>query len=63
MATTQSKHTCPVYGIGCKLTSRQLPTVKEVMQHYLFVQTQFPRTTKSSEIVAEVATSVTGHMD
>ena len=28
------------------------------MQHYLFVQTQFPRTTKSSEIVAEVATSV-----
>jgi len=59
MSVTRAQLTCPVYGIACKLTSHRLPNVKEVMQHYFFVQTQLPRTTKSSEIVAEVAKSVT----
>ena len=58
MASTRVQLTCPVYGIECELTSRKLLTVKEVMQHYSFVQLQLPRTTKSTIIVSQVSVNV-----
>jgi hypothetical protein len=47
MAVTRAKLICPVYGIGCELTSRQLPKVQEVMQHYFFSS---DTTSKDNEI-------------
>lgn len=59
MAATRAQLSCPVYGIGSELTSRQLPTVQEVMQYYSFLKTQLPKTTKSREIVVQVSTDIT----
>ena len=58
MANTRAQLTCPVYDIECELNSCKLPTVKKVMQHYSFVQSQHPRTTKPSIIVSQVSANV-----
>ena len=55
MVNTKAQLTCLIYVIECELTSRKLPTVKEVMQHYSFVHLQLPRATKSTIMVSQVS--------
>lgn len=58
MAVTRAQLTCPVYGIANELETKQLPNIREVMQHFSFIQTQFPTNIKTSDIAIKVATNV-----
>jgi len=53
MAVTRAKLTCPAYDIACELTSRQLPTIKQVMKHYCFVKVKSPDFCRYQNVIAD----------